>query len=318
MSVPHVKLTGQDEQSNCSGELPGAPLDGHTQGVTSGNPILRKRQLGEILKRARENAELSREAAAAAMEATVVYIGRLERGAGARIKLKDLRALMELYEMPPGARVECERLLSEVKLPGWWLPYTSALRPSFSALLGLEAEASEIHTFEPAIIPGLLQTEDYARAIMKANIPALSADDVERRVKVRLERQARILAVNGPRVHAVLDEAALRRKVGGDEIWQAQLKRLAEFASTAAPRVAVQVLPFEAGAPPATTGPFMLLRLRDSGAWVSFQELKSGDRFGEGAEADVYRLVFDHFMAESARPAMTAGLVESIMREMSA
>ena len=144
---------------------------------------------------------------------------------------------------------------------GWWSRYVDVIPPWFRAYVDLESAAALIRTYEGQLVPGLLQTEDYTRAVLQGAHLDEPEEEVERRVALRMARQALLTRADGPRLWAVVDEAALRRPVGGREVMRAQLERLVE--ATKLPNVTLQVLPFGAGAHPAMVGAFSVLRFGD-------------------------------------------------------
>lgn len=267
-----------------------------------------------MLSAARKAAGCSREEVEALLEYASGWAGRMERGGSAKLRQMDLRKLMDRFNMTdPDVRSECERLLTEAREPGWWYPHTSALRRTFSLLLGFEADAHQLHTYHGIVVPGLLQTEDYARAVMQAGIPRLTSDMVDGRVKVRMERQARLTQPDAPRMHTIVDEGALMRVVGGRDVWRGQLQHLAELASSL-PNLTVQVLPFSEGGHAALSGSFTLIQL-EAGEWVACVELQTGDKFEDGVEVEDYQAVFSDLVALSHAPARTLDLIRSIVKD---
>jgi transcriptional regulator with XRE-family HTH domain len=279
------------------------------------NPVVRRRQLGQALKKAREDAGMTREDAAEALGTSGDTVGRYERGEITRVQLTLVRALLDQYGITDKAvRAELEALAKHSREAGWWHNYRSALRPGYARLIGLESAASEVRTFESSVIPGILQTPEYARAIIRAAVPPVPLDGIEDRVKVRAERQGRLFADGGPRIHVVLDEGALVRQVGDGDVWRAQLLRVADLAEQSR-NLTVQVLRFEAGAPPTPHGSFMLLRLRDGNVntWVAYTETPTGDRYEEGSEADRYLSIFDQLMASGTDPKLTPDIIDKLI-----
>lgn len=176
---------------------------------------------------------------------------------------KDLRKLLDLYELQDRAyREELLELGRRATERGWWQSY-SGLLPSLGNLIGLEAEAATIRTYEPELIPGLLQTADYARAVIRAGYPGDTLDQVDRRVEVRLERQEVLTRADPPppKISVVLNEGVLARRVGSPEVMRAQLEHLMRERDRA--NVVIQVLPFSTGEHPAMVGPFTMLTFLD-------------------------------------------------------
>ena len=278
---------------------------------TQGSPTVRRRRLGSQLRAARRAVGLSRQQVAEKMETSESGVTRWETGR-TRIRLNDLRALLDLYGLTdPTLRAELEQLAREGRQRGWWTPYTSSIRPSFATFLGLEAEASEEHEYSAIVLPGLLQTEEYATAIMRAAVPELSDAVVEERVKLRLERQKRLTSKDAPplKLHAIIDEACLYRKVGGDDVWLAQLQHLWTMCGRRS--VTVQVLPFEVGAHASTLGGFLLLRYQDAPP-IAMIELAAGDLYAEHDDAVRYVTRFDMLRESALPPALSRARIGEV------
>lgn len=224
------------------------------------SPTVRRRELGALLRALRNERGLTVEQVAERLLCSPSKMSRMETGHGVATP-RDIRDLCDLYEVTDEA--ERERMMSlarEGKLQGWWQPYDLPLL--YSTYVGLEAEAASIHTFQPSVVPGLLQTEEYARAVQDAAEPESSVteftpDMVEQRVKARLRRQRLLTELNPLGFWAVLDEAVLHRVVGSPRIMEAQLARIAELA--ALQNVTIQVVSYDAGAHPALGSMFNIL-----------------------------------------------------------
>jgi transcriptional regulator with XRE-family HTH domain len=205
------------------------------------------------LRRSRESRALTQKHVADALDWSQSKVVRIENGF-VGVSITDLRALLALYKVSDEG--EIDRLIELARVARrrpWYRKYEHALDPDFDAYLSYESSASTICTFQP-IIPGLLQTEDYARAVMQAN----GASHIEERLELRLERQAMLERAQGPFLHCVVDEAALHRQVGGPAVMRDQLVRLKDAADQ--PRISVGIIPFTAGAHPSMTEPFTILR----------------------------------------------------------
>ncbi len=184
----------------------------------------------------------------------------------------------------------------EARKRGWWQSYGDVLPEWFEVYVGLEAEAAEIKTYQPQLVPGLLQTGDYARAIIRAEHPDAPDEEVERRVELRLRRQR---AENAPKLWVVLDEAGLRRSVGGTAVMRAQLDRLIKAA--ASPGITVQVLPFSAGEHGSMGSAFSILTFPEpTDPGVVYVETRAGSLYLEGQEVREYTGVFNHLVATAA------------------
>ncbi|MEU1665466.1 helix-turn-helix transcriptional regulator [Streptomyces sparsogenes] len=225
-------------------------------------PAVRRRKLGAELRRLRDLAGLTSGEAARRVGWHQSKVSRLETGrSGARPS--DVARLLDVYEVAdPELRTLLEALCGggasdpEGSRRGWWYAYRDLLPPAYRDFISLESEASTASTLETTVVPGLLQTPDYARAVTRAALPDLPPPQVDTLVEVRIARQSVLRGARPLRLHAVLDEAALRREVGGPGVMAAQLRHLAEVA--ALPQVRLQVLPFSAGMPIGITGPFII------------------------------------------------------------
>jgi transcriptional regulator with XRE-family HTH domain len=208
--------------------------------------------VGAKLRRLRTDLGLSREEAAEAIRASEWKIHRLENGQ-VGFKERDLVDLLARYQVAdPDDVEELLAMAREANAPGWWQRYTDVLPQWFRAYVDLESAATLIRTYEGQLVPGLLQTDDYMRAVIHGAHLDESVEEVGRRVRLRMARQTLLTREHAPRLWAVVDEAALRRPVGGREVMRGQVERLLDAAKL--PNVTLQVLPFGAGAHPAMLG----------------------------------------------------------------
>jgi transcriptional regulator with XRE-family HTH domain len=222
------------------------------------SPTLRARRLAIELSSRREAAGLSREEAARRLEWSTSTVFRIETGRS-RPQPRSVRDLLDLYGVTGTERDGLIQLARDARQPGWWHSFRDVLPNPYEVYIGLETGAVSIRNFEPLIIPGLLQTADYARAMIRGGPRELDREEIERRVEVRMSRQQILLHDNRPRLWAVIDEAAIRRVVGGSTVMAAQLRHLAEAAEHG--RTTLQVVPFGAGAHAGAGGPFVILEL---------------------------------------------------------
>jgi transcriptional regulator with XRE-family HTH domain len=228
-------------------------------------PTIQRRRLGNALKRARDQAGKTQDEAATVIDAAASKISRLELGQSG-IKLTDLNLLLDFYGVR-GEEADWMRDLARAgRQRGRWSGYRNVIPDWFRAYVDLEADASEIRWYQPEVVPGILQTEAYVRAMHATAHPRITDEEVDRQVTVRLERQA-VLDQPGTTLHFILSESALRRNIGDAAIMREQLMHLAEVAER--PNVELQVLPFDAQ----TFG----------AAWIGFTIL----RFGHDATSDV-------------------------------
>lgn len=229
------------------------------------SPTMRRRRLAAELRRLRHEADLSIEDVTTGLGWQASKLSRIEnRQVG--ISTADLRKLLDVYNLEDRAsREQLTDMARRATERGWWQSFSSDVVPAALAnLIGLETEARTIRSYEPELVPGLLQTEAYARAVMRAWQPSLTAAEIDRRVEIRLARQD-VLRQAGvsPRANCIINEAVLRRPAGGNEVMHEQVEVLAKERDPA--NVTVQVLPFNSGAHPAMTGPFQILAFHDPG-----------------------------------------------------
>jgi transcriptional regulator with XRE-family HTH domain len=233
-------------------------IDGRPAG--GGAPTVLRVVLGKRLHDLREKAGLSYEQAAQALYVTHATIRRMEK-AEVGLKVPYVEKLLQTYGVTDPGEVETFlTLVREANLPGWWHRYRDVLPDWFSAFVSLEGEAATIRAYEPHYVPGLLQTEDYAREVLKAGLPHASHEEIERGVSLRMERQALLTGKDAPLLWVVMDETVLRRPIGNPGIMRAQITRLIE--ACAMPNVRLQIMPFAAGPHPAMYGPFHIFRFQ--------------------------------------------------------
>lgn len=219
-------------------------------------PTIRRWQLGQELRTYREAASVTLRSAAAEIEVQAATLSKIEGGKQA-IRGTYIKLLSPMYGIPDDERARLLALAEEANQPGWWVTYGKLVPDWFKLFLGYEADASDLRTYEGELVPGVLQTADYARAVALANRPTSTDSELDRQIELRRARQQRLTSDDPPDVHAVLNEAVLLRHVGGPAVMGQQLRHLAELAEL--PHVTVQVLPFTAGAHPAMTAPFLML-----------------------------------------------------------
>ena len=220
-----------------------------------GSPTIRRRELGALLRALRAEHGLTAEEVTARLLFSPTKLSRIETGQSGA-SARDIRDLCQLYDVTDPRELEnLMTLAREGKQRGWWQDYAIL----YGTYVGLEAEASSIDIYQSGVVPGLLQTEEYVQAMLQTQVPPFSLEEIQQRVQTRLTRQDLLTPGEDTRLqyHAVLDEAALHRRVGGPQEMAAQLRRLAQSAEQT--NVRVQVLPFEAGAHPAMESNFCIL-----------------------------------------------------------
>jgi transcriptional regulator with XRE-family HTH domain len=272
--------------------------------------------VGAQLRRLRTEAGLSREEAGEAIRASEWKIHRLENGQ-VGFKERDIIDLLRLYEVTdPDEVAAFVALAREANTPGWWQHYGDVLPPWFRTYVDLEWAAALIRTYEGQFIPGLLQTDDYMRAVVQGTHLDESPEELGRRVRLRMARQTLLTREQPPRLWAVVDEAALRRPVGGPEVMRGQLGRLIE--ATKLPNVTLQILPFDVGAHPALIGTFTILRFPEVELPdVDYLEhLTSALYLNKPEEVDQYLNVMESIQVRAAPPDKTVEILDTILSEL--
>jgi transcriptional regulator with XRE-family HTH domain len=265
--------------------------------VTSASPTVRRRELGARLRALRTNAGLTVEDVAGGMEVSPAKISRIETAARG-VSLADVRFLCDLYGVTGEDRDRLLTLIRDSRRRSWWQRY--GLPESLATYIGLEDAAVSVHQYETSLVPPLLQTEDYARAVIAGSAPDLSAEQVEALVRARLTRQDLLTAEQPPELWAVVDEAALHRLVGGTEVMRAQLAALADRSR---PRnVVVQVIPLEAGAHPGLDSAFTILQLQQVSDVVYVEGLIGNFYLQNPGDIARYRRAFDQLRAIAMSP----------------
>ncbi|MZE76929.1 helix-turn-helix domain-containing protein [Streptomyces xinghaiensis] len=225
---------------------------------SGGAPTVLRLVLGKRLQDLRERAGLSFAEAGRALDVTHATVRRMEK-AEVGLKIPYVEKLLRVYGVTDQRDIDAfVSLAREANQPGWWHRYRDVLPEWFSAFVALEGEASVIRAYEPHYVPGLLQTEAYARAVLRAGMPHAPQAEVERLAALRAERQSLLTKDDPPLLWVVMDETVLRRPIGGPEVMRAQIDRLIE--ATEMPRVRLQLMPFSAGPHPAMYGPFHIFR----------------------------------------------------------
>ena len=251
--------------------------------MTGMSPTVRQRELGKRLRDLRNEHDLTVEDIANRLLCSATKISRLETGAR-RPSLRDVRDLCALYQLDQAASAELMTLAREAREQGWWTQYDDI---KLDPYIGLEAVATAITSYSMYYVPALLQTEEYARALIKAIAPKIAPDVHEQRVEVRLRRQRLLDEDRRPRYRVLLDEAVLHRRVGGPEVMAAQLGNMLEAERQA--KVTIQVIPFESGAHAAQDSNFVLLEFEDKAlSPVVFVEGLTGNQYIERS-ADIAR-----------------------------
>jgi transcriptional regulator with XRE-family HTH domain len=279
------------------------------------SPTVRRRRLALELRRLREAARLTCEEVAERLECSASKISRVETGR-VSVSPRDVRDMLEIYGIPEDQRESLVQLARDSRQKGWWHAYSDTIQPQFATYLGLESAASEIRIYEVSLIPGLLQTEDYARTVISAGMMNSAHEEIERRVELLMARQPALTRSDPPKLWAVLDEAALRRRVGGAGLMRLQLDYLLGVASL--PNVAVQVIPFGGGAHPAMGRPFVVLVFpeRADPDVVYLEDLTSALYLEDVDEVDRYNVFFNHLRATALSFDDSSALITAVLKEM--
>jgi transcriptional regulator with XRE-family HTH domain len=273
------------------------------------NPTLRGRRLAMELQRRREATGMSREEVSRQLEWSTSTVFRIETGRN-RPQPGNVRALLELYGVTGPERDGLIQLTRDARKPGWWHSFRDVLPNPYEVYIGLEAGAASIRNFEPVVVPGLLQTADYARATFRNGPRELDRDEVDRRVEVRLARQEVLTREERPRLWAVIDETVIRRLVGGSDVMRGQLNHLTDAAQQG--KTTIQVVPYRAGAHAGTTGPFVILDFEElTDPTVVYVETLAGDIYlEERSDVNRYTLAFDRLVAAALHPDESVRLIE--------
>jgi transcriptional regulator with XRE-family HTH domain len=279
-------------------------------------PTVRSRRLGRALRRFREERSLTLEEAGALMERSVSSLSKIENGR-VRLPVRDVRVMLDVYGLTSErARDGLLDLARDSHKRGWWQGYGDVLSWAYLDFISLEADAAAIRNFEIILIPGLLQTAQYARAVIDALPTSCGRQDIDQLVDVRIKRQQVLHRHNPLRLWAILDEAALHRHFGGRETMRAQLLNLLDVARME--NVTLQILPFEAGAYPGVDGAFTILEFPDLAELdvVLVENLTSGLYLEEDEEILRYSVVFDHLRASALPVADSWTLIERVAKDL--
>jgi len=277
------------------------------------NPTVRRRRLGQELRRLRELKGMTAEEVAERLLVSQSKISRLENGRRS-ISQRDVRDLCGVYEVEDHRIVDSlMQMAKDSRQQGWWHSFGDI---PYSVYIGLETDAASLRVYDPQVVPGLLQTRQYAEALIAGALPETAATDVEKRVQVRLRRQERITAPENPlRLWTVMDEAALRRVVGNRSLMRDQLEHLVEQSQL--PHVTVQVIPFDMGAHPGLNGQYAILEFPDAAdSSVVYIEGVTSDLYLEKAnDVQKYSVMYEHLRAQALNPDQSRQFIADIAKE---
>ena len=273
--------------------------------------MVRRRQLMTELRRLRDEAGLTQDEVAARLDWHPTKVMRIETGRTAPHP-NDVRVMLGLFGVTSPEQVSAlVKLAQDARQRGWWYSYRDVLLNRYEFFIGLETEASSIRNFELAMVPGLLQTEDYARALISGGPMELDATEVDRRVEVRTTRQQALDRDERPQLWVIVDEAAIRRTVGGPAVMRGQLEALVTMSGQA--RTTIQVVPYSAGAHPGQLGPFVILGFTEpSEPEVVTMETVGGNLYvDKPEEVRLYTTAFDHLRAVALSPGDTRAMLRA-------
>lgn len=278
-------------------------------------PTVLRMVLGKRLRQLREQAGVSFDEAARAIEVTALTVRRMEK-AEVGLRIPYVKELLRTYGVSDTEIEDFLSLAREANQPGWWHKFRDVLPEWFSAYVSLESEAQVIRLYEPQYVPGLLQTHDYAAALLRVGFPNASPEDVDRRVALRLRRQDLLVKPEAPAIWAILDETVLRRPVGGPEVMRAQIDRLVE--ATERPKIRIQIMRFAAGPHPGAYGPFHYFRFGFSELpdIVYTEGLAGAQYVDQPAEVVTYLEVLDRMSVQAEPVARTRDILAALRKEL--
>jgi transcriptional regulator with XRE-family HTH domain len=287
-----------------------------TTGQQNDGPTVRRLQLGARLRSLRLAKGVTRDQAGYEIRASESKISRMELGR-VSFKERDVTDLLRLYGVVDEG--EHERLLTlarEANTPGWWHSYGDVLSSWFQNYLDLEQAAALIRTYEIQFVPGLLQTDAYARAVIMLGHGSATAAEIDRRAELRMARKQMLENDDQPRLWAVLDEAVLRRPIGGRAVLREQIESLIQICER--PSVRLQVIPFESGGHAAAGGAFTILRFphQDMPDVVYLEHLTSGLYLDKREDVDHYAAAMGRLTIEAEPPARTPELLRAALRDL--
>jgi transcriptional regulator with XRE-family HTH domain len=294
----------------------GAPTSSEVREERPVGPTATRMILGALLRRLRESQKVTIERAADAIRASPSKISRLELGR-TRFKLRDVVDLYTLYGVTDQAeRATLLGLARQANVPAWWQPYADIVPHWFEEYLGLEQAAAVIRTYEVQFVPGLLQTPGYARAVIRLGHHHAPEAEVDRRLELRMRRQEILHRPRPPHLWVVIDEAALRRPIGGVAVMFAQVQHLIDISEL--PQVTIQLMPFQSAGHAAAGGPITLLRMPEPELpdVVYLEQLTSALYPDRRDDIDYYRDIMNRLATQAEPPAATPAMLRRILREL--
>lgn len=284
--------------------------------ASSVNPTVRRRRLGQELRKLRELKGMTAEEVAERLLVSQSKISRLENGRRS-ISQRDVRDLCGVYGVEDHRIVDSlMQMAKESRQQGWWHAFGDI---PYSVYIGLETDAASLRVYEASLVPGLLQTPNYASAVTEGSWPEATAADIERRVQVRMRRQERITDPDNPlRLWAVIDESALRRIVGSRAIMQEQMRKLVEFSME--PHITVQVLPYDVGAHPGMYGKFCILEFNDpqDASTVYLEGITSDLYLEKPNDVQTYSVMYEHLRMQALNAEHSRQFIDRVGEEWAA
>ncbi|MCC3771397.1 helix-turn-helix transcriptional regulator [Streptomyces sp. UNOC14_S4] len=281
--------------------------------ASSVNPTVRRRRLGQELRKLRELKGMTAEEVAERLLVSQSKISRLENGRRS-ISQRDVRDLCGVYGVEDHRIVDSlMQMAKESRQQGWWHAFGDI---PYSVYIGLETDAASLRAYEASLVPGLLQTPNYASAAIEGSWPEATAAEIERRVQVRMRRQERITDPDNPlRLWAVIDESALRRIVGNRGIMQEQMRKLIEFSLE--PHITVQVLPYDVGAHPGMYGKFCILEFNDpqDASTVYLEGITSDLYLEKPNDVQTYSVMYEHLRMQALNAEHSRQFIERVGEE---
>jgi hypothetical protein len=281
------------------------------------SPTLRRKQLASRIQALLDKSGMSAAQADAKLGWNKGKLSRYTRGDANRPSLRDMADLLDLFQVADQrARDEIVELARHARERDWWHPYREMLSPDYTTYMGLEAGAQSVYAFEPLIFHGLVQTPDYAHAIMTDGPEELDPDIIEKRLEIRLQRQELLTGPDPLRFRGIFDEAVLHRRVGGRAVLQKQLQHVLELAQL--PRVTFQVLPFAAGAHAGVRGPFAILEFPEEGdSPAAYVETHAGELLIEKPKVVApFQLALTHLQGQALGPKDSLALIAATAAEV--
>ena len=284
-------------------------------GPSVGDPTVLKMLLGAQLRRLRDLAGVSRDDAGYHIRASGSKISRLELGR-VSFKERDVADLLDLYGITGEQRDQLIQLTHEANATPWWQKYREVVPDWFQVYVGLEEAAALIRIYEVQFVPGLLQTEDYARAVVVQGAPNLSPEEVDNRVAVRMGRQKLFSRENPARLWAIVDEAALRRPIGSRDVLAGQVNRLIDATSEA--NITLQVMPFKHGGHAAEGGAFTIMRFPEADLpdMVYMEYLTGAHYIDKPEDVELYAAVMERLSVAGTAPEKTRDILGDILKEL--